>query len=280
MSEVMRTINGVEICTEGFGDPHNPAILLMMGATASMMWWDDRFCSALADRGRFVIRYDNRDTGRSTCYEPGPPPYNVVDLADDAVALLDAYGLPDAHLVGMSLGGMIAQVVAIRRPDRVRSVTAISSSVWDDRPELMQIDEAVLAHHAQASSVNWTDRRSVVDFMVEGCRILSGPAHAFDERAAKELADRDFDRARSLLSMFNHAQLTGGEDLYGRSAEIRHPFLIIHGTEDPILPFAHAQALHADLPESRLLALEGVGHELHEADWPVILDAIAEHTLA
>lgn len=278
MAEVIRKINGVEICTEDFGDPTMPAVLLMMGATASMMWWDDRFCTALADQGRYVIRYDNRDTGQSTCYEPGRPPYNVIDLADDAVSLLDSFGLKDAHLVGMSLGGMIAQIVAIRNPDRVRTVTAISSSVWDDRPELMQMDEQVLAHHATASSVDWSDRRSVVDFMVEGCRILNGSAHVFNENAARKLAERDMDRARSLLSMFNHAQLTGGEDLYGRSVEIRCPFLIIHGTEDPILPFAHARALHADVAGSTLLALEGVGHELHEADWPVIIDAIIAHT--
>lgn len=278
MAEVIRKVNGVEICTEDFGDPSAPPILLIMGATASMMWWDDRFCQALANRGRYVIRYDHRDTGRSTVYEPGRPAYNVIDMADDTVSLLEAFALDDAHLVGMSLGGMIAQIVAIRDPDRVRSITALSSSVWDDRPELRQMDERVLAHQATATSVDWSDRRSVVEFMVEGCRILNGSAHPFDEGAIRRIAEKDIERADNVLSMFNHAQLSGGEHLYGRSVEIGCPFLIVHGTEDPVLPLAHAEALHANIAGSSLLTLEGAGHELHEADWPVILDAIAEHT--
>src|SRR5688572_14110860 len=110
--ERMVSANGVELCTEAFGDPADPALLLVMGATASMLRWEDDLCHGLADGGRFVIRYDNRDTGRSTTNAPGQVPYTVEDLADDAVGVLDAYGIAAAHIVGASMGGMICQHVA------------------------------------------------------------------------------------------------------------------------------------------------------------------------
>jgi pimeloyl-ACP methyl ester carboxylesterase len=278
MNESIIGVNGVDLCTETFGNPTDPCILLIMGATASMVWWDDQFCRRLADLGRFVIRYDNRDVGRSTCYEPGTTPYSVLDMADDALGVLDCYKLPQAHLVGMSLGGMLAQLVAIRQPSRVLSLTLISSSVWDDRPELPQLDQKVLAYHAAAAALDWTDRPAVEKYLVGGWRILNGSAHPFDEQRALQLARTELSRARNLLSMFNHAALKGGESLYGRSQQIRTPTLIIHGTEDPVLPFVHAQALQATIPDSALLTLEGSGHEIHQAEWDRVIAAIRTHT--
>src|SRR5918999_2189576 len=120
--------NGVELCTEAFSDPGNPPILLIMGTGASMLWWDEAFCRMLADGGRFVIRYDHRDTGRSVTYEPGHPEYTGADLVADAAGVLDAYELPAANLVGVSAGGGIAQLLALDAPDRVLSLVLISTS--------------------------------------------------------------------------------------------------------------------------------------------------------
>jgi len=120
--------NGVELCSEPFGDPRDPAILLIMGIGASMLWWDEDFCGMLAERGRFVIRYDHRDTGRSVSYAPGEPAYTGADLVADAAGVLDAYAIGAAHLVGVSAGGACAQVLALERRRLVRSLVLISSS--------------------------------------------------------------------------------------------------------------------------------------------------------
>src|ERR671931_832466 len=120
--------NGVELCTQPFGDPEDPPILLLMGTGASMLWWDAEFCRRLAEGGRFVIRYDHRDTGRSVTYEPGSPGYTGSDLVADAVGVLDAYGIPAAHVVGVSAGGALAQRLALDCPDRVLSLVLVSTS--------------------------------------------------------------------------------------------------------------------------------------------------------
>lgn len=272
------TSDSIDIFTESFGDSTQPAILLIMGASASMIWWDDAFCQRLADAGRFVIRFDNRDVGQSTCYPPGEPGYDVEDMADDAVGVLDSYGIDRAHLVGMSLGGMLAQLVALRDPVRVRSLTLIATSVWDDRPDLPPISDNVLQYHARAASVDWNDSTAVIPYMVGGWRLLSGSAHPFDEAQAERLARTEVRRARNLLSMFNHAVLNGGESWYGKTGRIRVPTLVIHGTEDPVLPYPHANALVESIPGARLLTLEGVGHEIHRATWDTVIDAIVTHT--
>ncbi|HUH21435.1 MAG TPA: alpha/beta fold hydrolase, partial [Gaiellaceae bacterium] len=110
--------NGVDLCTEAFGDPADPAILLVMGVGGSMLWWEEGFCRLLAEAGRFVIRYDHRDTGRSVTYEPGAPEYTEADLVADAVGVLDAYGIAAAHVVGVSAGGAFAQLLALAFPER------------------------------------------------------------------------------------------------------------------------------------------------------------------
>src|SRR3954451_22664687 len=128
MTERMVEANGVELCTEPFGDPADPPILLIMGLGASMLWWEEGFCQLLADGGRFVIRYDHRDTGRSITYEPGRPRYSGSDLVADARGVLDAYEIPVAHVVGVSAGGALAQRLALDHPDRVSSLVLISTS--------------------------------------------------------------------------------------------------------------------------------------------------------
>lgn len=272
--------NCVSLCTERVGNPSHPALLLLMGANASMVWWDQQFCERLASQGFFVIRYDHRDVGKSTSYPPGEPPYSVLDMVEDALTILAAYQIEKAHLVGMSLGGMLAQLVAIQYPHRVLSLTLIASSVWDDLPELPGIDPRILDYHARAANLNWQDQQQAITYMVEGWRLLNGPKYPFDQARAIKLAQAEVKRANNLLSMFNHALLKGGEHLSGRSSQIKVPTLVIHGTEDSVLPYAHAEALLKTIPHAKLIPLEGRGHELHFQDWDLIIGAIIQHIQA
>jgi pimeloyl-ACP methyl ester carboxylesterase len=279
MAERTIMAGDVRLASEAFGDSSDPTILLMMGAMASSVWWPDDFCHDLAASGRHVIRYDHRDTGASTSYAPGTIQYTVEDLADDAVAVLDGYGVARAHLVGMSLGGFLAQLVALKCPGRVITLTLISSErLADTDPSLPQMSPEILAYHAAAASLDWSDRAAVLDYQVGAWRLLTGSAHEFDEAHIRALTAADYDRTLDPLTPFNHALVGGGEPWYGRLSEIHQPALIIHGTEDPVLPYAHALALERDLPDATLLTLTGSGHDLHPADWPVIVDAIAAHT--
>lgn len=276
--EIIIKTDNIEICAESFGNPANPPVLLIMGAMSSMVWWDEEFCQRLADSGRFVIRFDNRDVGRSTTYEPGKPEYSVEDMADDAIRVLNYFNIDKANLVGMSLGGMIAQLVALRNPERVLTITMISSSVWDERPDLPQIDQKILNYHASAATLNWSDEQSVIKYLAEGWRLLNGSKSPFDKDRAYKLAEKEVKRAKSLLSMFNHSLLKGGESLYGKEKEIKVPALIIHGTEDPVLPVQHGEALAKSIPGAKLILLEGIGHEIPYHEWDTIISAVTEHT--
>jgi pimeloyl-ACP methyl ester carboxylesterase len=268
----------VSLFSESFGSPQNPAILLMMGATASAVWWSEEFCHQLAEAGRYVIRYDYRDTGRSTSYEPGTSNYSIEDLADDAFCVLDGYNIQSAHIVGMSLGGFLAQLMALKHPQRIKSLTLIASERLVDDPAMPGIDPSVLSYHAKSSEIDWTNREAVVDYQVGAWRLLNGSAHSFDEAMIRTLAITDFDRTPNLMTTFNHALLQGGEQWFDRLDEIAAPTLVIHGTEDLVLPYAHALALQAEIPNAVLLTLPGTGHELHRDDWSVIVEAIQQHT--
>jgi pimeloyl-ACP methyl ester carboxylesterase len=204
---------GVELATQGFGDPARAPILLIMGGMASMLWWPEALCERLAGHGRYVIRYDNRDTGHSTKYPPGEPGYTFDDMVDDVFRVLDGHAIPAAHIVGMSLGAMIGQVAAIKHPSRVPSLTAISSSpVGMDTSHLPQCSEAFLAQMEAAENVDWSDRAQVIACMVEESRVLAGTAHPVDEAHTRAFIARDYDRSGGYLSATNHGTLTIGED--------------------------------------------------------------------
>jgi pimeloyl-ACP methyl ester carboxylesterase len=272
----------IHLFSESFGSPNNTPILLIMGAMASGIWWPEAFCQQLADLDRFVIRYDHRDTGRSTSYELGHIHYSVEDLADDAFCVLDGYGIQSAHLVGMSLGGFLAQLMALKHPQRVKSLTLIASEpLAESDPTIPGIDPSVLEYHAKASELDWANREAVIEYQIGAWRLMSGSAHPFDESAIRELAGTDFDRTPNLMTTFNHALLQeGGEKWFNRLHEIAVPTLIIHGTEDCVLPYAHSLALQAEIQDAVLLPLPGTGHELHRSDWSVILEAIGKQSVA
>ncbi|MDQ3413027.1 MAG: alpha/beta fold hydrolase [Chloroflexota bacterium] len=279
MIERMIAADGVELATEAFGDPAHPPLLLIMGQMASMLWWPDEFCRRLAGRGRYVIRYDNRDTGRSTTYEPGSPPYTIDDMAHDTVRVFDAYGIAAAHVAGMSFGGMIGQVAALAHPDRVVSLTAISTSPFgEDTSALPSTSQEYLEHSERFAELDWTDRSQVIALMVEDARQIAGTAHPFNAARATSLIERDYDRAHNFASVINHSMVEGGEAWRGRLPELQAPLLVIHGTADPIFPIEHGEALADAVAGGSPLRLEGGGHELHEADWDEIIAAIVAHT--
>ena len=270
--------NGVELCTEPFGDPGHPPILLVMGAGASMLWWEDEFCRMLAEAGRLVIRYDHRDTGRSVTSGPGRPAYTGADLVGDAVGVLDAYNISAAHIVGVSAGGAFAQLLALGFPDRIRSLTLMSTSPATPGAVELPPPTERFRKFVAAADVNWSDRRSVVDYLVGYSRMLAGEERPFDEEAARELVVRDVDRALDIAASENHGVIAEGEVPREPVSAIAAPTLVIHGTADPMFPLEHGEALATEIPNARLLALPGAGHGIVRADWGTIVEAIIEHT--
>jgi pimeloyl-ACP methyl ester carboxylesterase len=270
--------NGVELCVDSFGDPDDPAVLLIMGSSASLDWWEAEFCERLAAGRRFVVRYDHRDTGRSVSYEPGAPEYSGEDLIDDVVGVLDAVGISRAHLAGMSMGGAIAQVVALDQPDRVASLTLVSTSPAGPGEDLPGMSEETIAAFSREPP-DWSDRSEVLSYMVHLARVSASSGAPFDEAGFRELAGRVFDRTINIESSFtNHNRLDGGEPWRDRLGGLDLPTLVIHGIDDPILPHEHGVALANEIPGADLLTLERTGHELPRRTWDLAVPAILEIT--
>lgn len=266
---------GAGLATEAFGRPDKGTILLVMGATASMVWWPEALCTALAAGGYRVIRFDHRDTGASTSGQPGEVTYGLDDMVDDLIAILDAYGADRAHLVGMSLGGYLGQMAAIRYPERILSLTLISSEPVGGEPfDNPGIGPEFMAHFGKAETLDWSDRAAVSDYMLGIARLSAGSAHPFDE--ARELAriHTEINRAPDIRTAFNHA-LLGGELAEG--VDVRNlalPVLVIHGSEDPVIPLTAAEAIARQAPNARLVVLPHTGHELAAPDLPKIAETI------
>lgn len=278
-SESIVRANGVDLCVGAFGDAGDPAILLIMGSSASMDWWEDDFCERLAAGSRFVVRYDHRDTGRSVSHEAGAPAYTGRDLIEDAVGVLDALRLTSAHLVGMSMGGAIAQVVALDYPDRVASLTLISTSPSGGDPDLPEMSAETGAEFAAVASPDWSDRAAVIDYQLQLARVCASRSSPFDEEELRRLAGRVLDRTSNVeASMTNHDFLKGADPWRERLRDLDVPTLVIHGTEDPVLPYGHALALARENRGAELLPLERTGHELPRRVWELVVPAILEHT--
>ncbi|WP_439657074.1 alpha/beta fold hydrolase [Lentzea sp. HUAS TT2] len=262
--------NGVELCVETFGDPADPAVLLIHGACASMLWWESELCSAIAARGRFVIRYDNRDTGLSVSYPPGEPGYSLSDLVLDAVGILDALGVERAHVVGRSMSGAIALGLGVDHADRVASLTFLATTTGD--PSLPPMTDAFLEASSAPSS-------SAVENIVSVLRAYAGPSPYFDEEAVRLLAVQDVARTVNVESaMTNHFQIEFDGPRGGGFGDVVAPTLVVHGSLDPVYPLAHGEALRDAVPGASLLVLDSVGHDLPRPVWPVFVDALVAHT--
>jgi pimeloyl-ACP methyl ester carboxylesterase len=278
IAERLINVNGVELCTESFGDPADRPIVLVVGIGGSMLWWQDGFCRLLAGHGRFVIRYDQRDTGKSTTYEPGRPGYTGGDLLADAVAVLDGYRMAPAHLVGVSAGGALVQLLALDFPSRVRSLVLISTSPATPGDRSLPPPTATFGQFVRSATVDWSDADSVIDYLVAYARVLAGEERRFEEAEVSDLVRRDAERARDFAALQNHELLEDDDKPRRPLSSIQAPTLVIHGTADPMFPLPHGEALASEIPSARLLRLEGAGHGVQRADWDVVTEAIATHT--
>lgn len=264
----------ISLFSQSFGNKRNPAVVLIAGATVSMLFWDSEFCQKLADKGLFVIRYDFRDTGQSTSVPEGEASYDIVDFAEDLVAIIDAYEIPAAHLVGISLGGMIAQIVAIKHPERVKSLCLFSTMPWGDSDiPVPEMDPMILEFHANAAEIDWENEDKVIHYLLEGSHLMSGKKPLNVLRAENYLRE-SYRRAKNFRSQFNHASIAGGMEYYNQLDNINVPVLVIHGTEDIICHFQNAISLMQKIKGQNLVVLEGTGHELHEEDWNLIINSI------
>jgi pimeloyl-ACP methyl ester carboxylesterase len=273
--------NGVELCLQEFGAASDPTLLLLSGAGTTMELWPSALCERLAAAGRHVVRYDFRDAGQSTLSGPGGPAYTLVDLADDAVALLDALDVSQAHLVGMSMGGEIAQIVALRHPERLDRLTLISTTpvvpADPDRglPGMMAEDEAAFG---TLVSPDWSDLEATVTYFVEGERRCAAKSVPFDETAMRASLRAAVERSPDPAAVENHYSLVGSVPGLPPLSTVPTPTVVLHGDEDPVFPVAHAEALAAEIPNSRLQVLRQVGHEMPARIWDQLVEAIIHHT--
>jgi len=275
--------NEIDIEYETFGEPQSPPLLLIMGLGAQMISWEDDFCSQLAGRGFHVIRFDNRDSGLSTRMEAAGPPdmaaalsgnpqpaYRLDDMAADAVGLLDALGIEAAHVVGASMGGYIAQLVAINHPGRVLSLTSIMSgpNTAEGVPPTPE-GAAVLMLKPPAT------REDRIELAMSIRRVLVGSADPFDEAFERARATRAVDRAYYAVGTGRQlVAVIAAEPRLERLKKLRAPMLVIHGKDDVLVPVENGRMVAAAVPGARLLEIDGMGHDLPRRVWPQVLDAI------
>ena len=277
--------SGIDICYETLGDPDNPAILLVMGLGGPMGWWSEDFCERLSSRGYFVIRYDNRDTGRSTKLRQhqvgkvdlvrafaglGKPPYTIGDLAEDAFGVLDHLGVERVHLVGVSMGGMIVQTMAIARPERAMSMTSIMSTTGNRRVG-WQHPRIIPTLLSSAGST----RDSYVERSLRTSAILGSPAFPGDEELARARAYETYDRGWTASGVTRHmlavlAQPDRTKDL----AKLDLPVTVIHGLNDPLVHRSGGKAVANAVPGAEHIEIAGLGHDLPVQLYDTYVDAI------
>jgi pimeloyl-ACP methyl ester carboxylesterase len=261
-----------------FGSAADPAILLVAGSGSSMDWWEPWFCRLLADGGRHVLRYDHRDTGDAPGYPPGEPGYTGHDLVTDAIAVLDELGVAAAHVAGISMGGALAQVLALDHPDRVLSLTAISTSAGAGDEDLPGMDPAVAAALGEMPEPDWTDDDAVVSHLVAVQGLMS--AKPYDDAEIRAIAEIAVSRTKNNeSSQKNHHAADGGSGPWRhRLGGITVPTLVLHGDEDPLFPLPHGEALAREIPGARLVVLPHTGHEFPRRNWPLVVPPLLELT--
>jgi pimeloyl-ACP methyl ester carboxylesterase len=280
-------VGDVELCYETFGEPADPALLLIMGLGTQMIAWHGDFCTALAERGFFVVRYDNRDVGRSTHFESVRPPtlrelirrrprhvaYTLGDMADDGAGLLDHLEVDAAHIVGASMGGMVAQALAARHPRRVRSLVSIMSATgsrWSGQPALRVLP--YLMRRAPA------DKDAFVERAVRLFDLVGSPGFERNEDDLRRLAALSFDRGADAAG--TGRQMAAIMATGNRASDLRRitaPTLVIHGTADRLISPSGGRATARAIPGARLMTIDGMGHDLPRGVWPRLIDAIVGH---
>lgn len=277
-SEYVLTVGGVNLCADTFGDRNHPAVLL---PSSAMLFWEDALCRRMAAAQRFVVRYDIRDTGRSTACPAGAPDYSLRDLGADQVGVLNALDLPRAHLVGFSVTGWICQLTALDHPDRVSALTLINTRPTAPGPadtDLPEHADRIMTFLAEAAAPDWSDRTAVIDHCVEQARVLAGPRGA-DNLEARQHVTRIVDRTTDMAaSSGNLAFAEAGERWRERLVGLAVRTLVIHGTDDPFFPYGNGEALAREIPDAELMPLDGIGHELPIVTWERVLAAVVAHT--
>ena len=272
MTEQFLDVNGVRLCVETFGRSDDPAILLIHWASASMLGWEAELCEQLAAPGRFVIRYDHSDTGRSTTYPVGEPAYALVDLADDALGILDRLGVARAHVVGCSMSGGLALLLGVDHPERVASLTFLSTSTME--PGLPPI-----GGHTPDPPDDLSDPAAQVDYIVAVFRAYDGASPLFDETATRALVEEDVARATNMeASLTNPFLIEMDGPVRGGFGDITAPTLVVHGELDPVFPLPHGESIARMVPGAELVVLAEAGHLLPRARWDDFVSALVRHT--
>ncbi|MBB4662317.1 alpha/beta fold hydrolase [Conexibacter arvalis] len=288
MAEQLHDVGrGVTICAETFGDPSDPPLLLLMGLGMQMVRWHETFVERLTDRGLFVIRCDNRDSGRSTYFSDVPPPrlaqlarrrfdprqYRLTDMAADTAGLLDALGLDSAHVAGASMGGMIAQTLAAEHPRRVRSLVSIMSNTgsrWHGQPALKTYP-VLLKRPARD-----LDAYLAQQVLVHGA--VGSPGLPADDPLFLEIARRSYGRNPDLTGTGRQlAAILASGDRTRQLHRISAPTLVIHGDRDRMIALSGGRATARAIPGAELHVIPGMGHDLPRENWPEVIDSIVHH---
>lgn len=283
--ERMAPANGVELCYQEMGDPDGEPLLLVMGLATQMLAWDEQFCALLAERGFRVVRFDNRDIGRSTKLSAAgvsgrvdlligrrsSAPYLLRDMAADTFGLMDRLGISSAHLVGASMGGMIVQTAAIERPERVRSLVSIMSTTGSRR-----VGHPSYRTFGLLLGERPREREEMIERVVKTFRVIGSPGYPFEEEHVRELAGRSYDRGHSAAGIVRqlHA-ITASGDRTPRLRELDLPALVIHGKRDRLVNPSGGRATAKAIPGARLRMIDGMGHDLPRALWPSFAEEIA-----
>jgi pimeloyl-ACP methyl ester carboxylesterase len=287
MAEQHCRVGDIDICFETFGDPGDPAMLLIMGLGTQMVAYHDDFCGQLAGRGFFVIRHDNRDIGRSTHLDGAPTPslvqlakrdrnsaYTLADMAGDSIGVLDCLGIEKAHIVGTSMGGMIAQTIAIRHPERTLSLVSIMSNTgdfWHGQPALTMY--AVLLKPSPP------EREGFINHAVEMFTKIGGSGYEPDVEDLRQIATLSYDRGHDARGSQRQLwAIVADRDRAPALRRLNVPATVIHGAEDKLVRPSGGRATAKAIPGARLVMIPGMGHGLPRGAWPTIIDAIADTT--
>ena len=287
------TANGIQIEYETFGNPSGRPLLLIVGLGAQMIHWDDDLCKDLSKRGHYVIRFDNRDAGLSTKFDESgvpdlveifrkikqgekvKPPYTLDDMAEDAVGLLDTLGIQKAHICGMSMGGMIAQTIAIRHPSRVLSLISIYSTTGN--PEVPQPKPEVIG---MLFTPPPNEREARIEQMLGFFKAITGPGFPLDEKWTRKIVAESYDRCFYPQGIFRQlVAIITQTNRVPALASVEVPTLVVHGTDDPLMSVEGGKDTAKAIPGAQLMLIEGMGHDLpHGGPWHQIVEAIAAHT--